>query len=216
MTQKIRDQILAVRDDGGSNMFDVNGVQRIAYNLNLFDLVLWLEDKANHKEYVRFIMTGEAEITDNAEEDVEEDEDNKEPQPSREEQKKEAIFRMKLLRLKDSIIDDFDQHDKIYLFAGLDGAPVELSPEMTAEVKQFEQKHHVTVFAIIRQNTYIGVLDSLIIVSSYPEEWEDERADIENDGGYLLTYTFNRNYPECSEFGSISFKKTKHGLVRVG
>lgn len=216
MTQKIREHILTVRDDGGTNMFDISGVQRIAYDLNLFDLVLWLEDKANHKEYVRFIMTGEAEITDNAEEDDGKSEDNEDPQPSREVQKKEAIERMRLLGLKESIIDDFDQYDKIYLFAGLDGAPVELPPEMIAEVKQFEQEHHATVYAVIRQNTYIGVLDSLIIVSSYPEEWKDEKADIENDGGYLLTYTFNRNYPECSEFGSISFKKTKHGLVRVG
>lgn len=60
MTQKIKEQILEVRDDGGSNMFDVNGVQRIAYDHELFELVLWLEDKAHHKEYVNFIMTGEA------------------------------------------------------------------------------------------------------------------------------------------------------------
>lgn len=60
MTQKIKEQILAVRDDGGSNMFDVNGVMRIAYDLDLYELVNYLADRDNHREYSRFIMTGEA------------------------------------------------------------------------------------------------------------------------------------------------------------
>lgn len=62
MTKTIRGQILAVRDDGGSNMFDIHGVMRIANRLGLYDLVCYLADKPNHKEYVRFIMTGEADI----------------------------------------------------------------------------------------------------------------------------------------------------------
>ena len=60
MIQKVKEQILKVRDDGGSNMFDVNGVMRIAYDLELFELVNYLADRDNHREYSRFIMTGEA------------------------------------------------------------------------------------------------------------------------------------------------------------
>ena len=58
MTTKIRDQILAVRDTGLTNMFDVPMVQRIANDRDFYDLVLYLED--NKKEYVNFIVTGEA------------------------------------------------------------------------------------------------------------------------------------------------------------
>ena len=64
MTQKIKEQILQVRDDGHTNMLDTNGVQWVANDLNLFDLVVYLDDRANRKEYWHFIMTGEAEITE--------------------------------------------------------------------------------------------------------------------------------------------------------
>ena len=57
MTEKIKEQILAIRDTGLTNMFDINMVQRLAYECDFFELVTWLED--HRKEYARFIMTGE-------------------------------------------------------------------------------------------------------------------------------------------------------------
>lgn len=59
MTQTIKEQILAIRDTGLTNMFDVNTVQRLAYERDFYELVLFLEE--NRKEYVRFILTGEEE-----------------------------------------------------------------------------------------------------------------------------------------------------------
>ena len=64
MTSKIRDQILKVREDGRTNMFDVNGVMYVANDLRLYELVVYLDDRSNRAEYTHFIMTGEAEITD--------------------------------------------------------------------------------------------------------------------------------------------------------
>lgn len=58
MNETVKEQILAIRDTGLTNMFDVNVVQRLAYERDFYDLVLFLED--NRKEYVKFIMTGEA------------------------------------------------------------------------------------------------------------------------------------------------------------
>lgn len=57
MDAKVKEQILVIRDTGLSNMFDVTAVQRIAYEMNFYELVNYLEE--NRKEYVRFIMTGE-------------------------------------------------------------------------------------------------------------------------------------------------------------
>ena len=57
MNDTIRAQILAIRDTDMTNMFDVNAVQRLAYERDYYDLMLWLED--HRKEYVRFILTGE-------------------------------------------------------------------------------------------------------------------------------------------------------------
>ena len=57
MTPTIRGQILAVRDTGLTNMFDITAVQRIAYSMDFFELVLFLEE--HQREYARFILTGE-------------------------------------------------------------------------------------------------------------------------------------------------------------
>ena len=58
MTETIKDQILAIRDTGLTNMYDVNAVQRLAYERDFYELVVYLEE--NRKEYVHFILTGEA------------------------------------------------------------------------------------------------------------------------------------------------------------
>lgn len=57
MNDKIKEQILAVRDTGLTNMFDVAAVQHIAYDMAFFDLVCWIED--HKKEYSRFILYGD-------------------------------------------------------------------------------------------------------------------------------------------------------------
>ncbi len=62
MTEKVRDQILAIRDTGLTNMFDLPVVQRLAYERGYYELVRWIEE--HRKEYARFIMTGEAEQED--------------------------------------------------------------------------------------------------------------------------------------------------------
>ena len=58
MTEKVKEQILAIRDTGLTNMFDIPMIQRLAYERDFFELVTYLED--HRKEYVRFILTGEA------------------------------------------------------------------------------------------------------------------------------------------------------------
>ncbi len=57
MTSTVFHQLMEVRAEGLFNMFSVNDVQRRAYELGFYDLVIWIED--DKKRYVRFIMTGE-------------------------------------------------------------------------------------------------------------------------------------------------------------
>lgn len=57
MTEKIKEQILAIRDTGLTNMFDTNTVQRLAYERHIYELVVFIEE--NRKEYVHFILYGE-------------------------------------------------------------------------------------------------------------------------------------------------------------
>ena len=56
MTEKVKEQILAVRDTGLTNMFDLRAVQRIAYEMDFYELVTFIEEEKG--AYVRFILTG--------------------------------------------------------------------------------------------------------------------------------------------------------------
>lgn len=57
VTDTIMDQILAIRDTGLTNMFAVNTVQRLSYDRNYFELVMFIENEP--AAYVKFIMTGD-------------------------------------------------------------------------------------------------------------------------------------------------------------
>lgn len=57
MTEKIKEQIMAIRDSGETNMLDTHMVQCIANREGYYELVIYLEE--HRKEYWHFIMTGE-------------------------------------------------------------------------------------------------------------------------------------------------------------
>ncbi len=57
MDAKVKEQILAIRDTGLTNMFDIPMVQRLAYDRGFYELVCWIEE--HRKEYMHFILTGE-------------------------------------------------------------------------------------------------------------------------------------------------------------
>lgn len=54
--ERIEEQILTIRDSGLTNMFDLPAVQRIAFEMEFFELVNLLEE--DPKKYVHFILTG--------------------------------------------------------------------------------------------------------------------------------------------------------------
>ena len=57
ISEKIKEQILAIRDSGVTNMLDINRVQYEANERRFYELVLYLED--NKAGYSRFILTGD-------------------------------------------------------------------------------------------------------------------------------------------------------------
>lgn len=59
MDTKTKEQIMAIHDSGLTNMFDLPTVQRLAFERNYFELVLFLED--HREEYIDFILHGDSE-----------------------------------------------------------------------------------------------------------------------------------------------------------
>lgn len=56
MNPVVKEQILAVRETGETNMFDVNTVMRIALRKGFYELVIFLTE--HRAEYASFILTG--------------------------------------------------------------------------------------------------------------------------------------------------------------
>lgn len=56
VTEKIREQIFAIRETGLANMFDMTAVQRLAFDREFYELVLFIEE--HREEYADFILTG--------------------------------------------------------------------------------------------------------------------------------------------------------------
>ena len=218
MTKRIRDQILKVRDDGRTNMLDTNGVMWVANDLLLFDLVVYLDDKENRKEYWHFIMTGEADITDD-DGDVLEDEDEEEWEdeedygspPTREEQKAEAVQYMKAMKLDPAVIREFEEHGTIFTCRALDGTPTATDPATMEDIQKLEKEHGFLVYLAVQTDMDFGFLRNLLIVSKYREDWKLEEAEIGE--GYAMCYCLNDTYPECSEMGSICIENNGSGGI---
>ena len=58
MTEDVRKAILAVKDIGNTNMFDVINVMKTARELGHDDLVKYLRNPLNGPEYMNFIPRG--------------------------------------------------------------------------------------------------------------------------------------------------------------
>lgn len=125
---------------------------------------------------------------------------------SREEKKVEAINRMKKIGVFNQTIRDFEKDDLVSVTEPPVGAFYWLDEDEQAQVKEFEEKHNALVYMVLRSWTDFGKMDSYFYVSDHKEEWKDDRMDL--DDNIALVYVKNLDYPDCSEFGSIGFKRT--------
>ena len=58
LPESLVDEVLKVRDDGRTNMFNIQMVMSIALELGCFELVDFLLDKENHRRYSSLIING--------------------------------------------------------------------------------------------------------------------------------------------------------------
>ena len=81
-------------------------------------------------------------------------------------------------------------------------------------VRKFEKEYDAVVFLGIRTYTEDGVMDNYLFISNHPEEWEDDRQEL--DEGEAVAYIYNRDAPYYSEMGWIGFTRTiAAGLRRI-
>ena len=128
-----------------------------------------------------------------------------------EDKKKEAIERMKLLKLHPNPIVEF-KDDGVLNFSER-GILYWIDEEWMEKIREIEEEYNILVYHAIHNYTEFGELLSLLYVSDHRDEWEVDRADMEY--GYVFAYVINMDDPVCSEFGGITVKSRFGGLVRT-
>lgn len=131
---------------------------------------------------------------------------------TREKMKKEAVKRMKMLRILPQTIKEFETDDVVNESEGI-GALYWLNEDEEELVKEFEKEFGVVVYHVIHSFTEFGELYAFLYVSQYEEEWEYDNESLQE--GFPLAYVVNKSHPDCSEFGSIGVRPSIGGLVRT-
>lgn len=135
-------------------------------------------------------------------------------------QKHEALLRMKKLNLHENAIREFKEEGKLNLSEGQRlfgkipvGVLYWLNDEEMQMVKAFEKEYGGLVYHVVKTNTIIGLMYSLLYVSKYPEEWEADDAALEE--GYCYAYVKNATDDFLSELGEIVIQPAYGGVVRI-
>lgn len=131
---------------------------------------------------------------------------------TKEMQKNEAMKRMKILKIMAQPVKEFKENGKVNLSEG-PGYLYWLNDEEQKMVDDFEEENGALVYHVIKTFYEDGVMYALLYVSKYPEEWSQDKEDLED--GYALSYVVNTFWPDCSEFGSIGVAPSIGGVRRT-
>lgn len=135
-------------------------------------------------------------------------------QPTLQEKKDKAIEVMHILDIYKPYIQGFEQEDKVCFFEMFGGFWVYQEPEIEQKMKEIEQKYNCKVFAVTHEFTDFGELWDFLIVTNYPEEWED-MVYSHCDKHTLFAYVWNKSDEDCSEFGYITVQSFGGGIRRI-
>ena len=130
-----------------------------------------------------------------------------------EKQKKEAIKRMKMLKLHSNVIADFKEDVLNYSEYGMGILFWVEDEEWKSYIRDFETRYNAKVYHVIHSHTELGELLSMLYVSDDEEEWEWDRKDLQV--GISCAYVENLNDPYCSEIGSIGIQPIFGGIRRT-
>lgn len=136
------------------------------------------------------------------------------PKIEHETKKAEAIRWMNILGIDPDVIQKFKDQGIVSACSGISGGFIPLDdPELLEEIHRFEQEWDNLVYFVVRTPSTYGQLDSLLFMDNYSDEWEFSREELKD--GYVMTWTLNRDYPSCSDMGSIVVERSKNGgLIR--
>lgn len=132
------------------------------------------------------------------------------------ERKQKALEIMEKLDIYKAYIDDFKKANNVCYFENYIGFWAWQKQELADKIKELEEKHNCTVYAVTHEYTEFGECYDFLIVTDYKEEWNNLITDCKNNTYYVMTYVWNKDDEWCSEFGNIVIKSYAGGIRRIG
>ena len=128
--------------------------------------------------------------------------------------KEKAIEILKQMDIYEPYIEGFREEDKVCFFEEFAGFWIDQEPKAYKKMQEIEQKHDCKVYAVTHEYTEFGECWSYLIVTAYPEEWDDL---VYKNGSmfYAFAYVWNKDDELCSEFGSVGVRSFGGGIKRV-
>ena len=131
------------------------------------------------------------------------------------ERKEQAIKCLKELDIYKPYIKGFKQDNQVCYFEHFAGYWAWQEPELIQKIKEIEEKHNCTVYAITHENTSFGELFDFLIVTNYKEEWDSLLTKCEQNQFYAFAYVWNKTDDNLSEFGTIVIETFGGGIRRL-
>lgn len=130
-------------------------------------------------------------------------------------QYKEAIERMRKLRLMPVVLEDFNKDiiNKSERMGPFLGMLHRLNYKEKEFVRKWEEKSGNLAYHVIKDITEMGVMRSILYVSKHKDEWEADRSDL--DEGRAIAYGLIGFDEMYGEYGSIGVMPANGGLKRT-
>ena len=132
-----------------------------------------------------------------------------------EERKIKAVELMEQLGIYKPYVKDFKDNNTVCFFENFAGFWAWQDDELNKKIKEIEEEYNCTVYAVTHEFTQFGELYDFLIVTNYPEEW-DNLVYTERNEHTAFAYVWNKSDDWCSEFGSIAVQNALGGITRIG
>ncbi len=129
--------------------------------------------------------------------------------------KDKALELMKQLKLYQPFIEDFKSDGYVCYFERFAGFWDFQNKELEAKRKEIEQKYNCLVYAITHEYLEGDELYSFLLVTDYPEEWDNLLQESGLNKYYATAYVWNKSCDWCSEFGDVVIESAFGGLRMV-
>lgn len=133
---------------------------------------------------------------------------------AREFQVQGAVESMRKLGIFTYYVEEFENDGQVLIYEDFMGYQIE-DPKILEKIKEIEMEGNC-VYAVTHDYTSFGELYNFLIVTKYPEEWDDYIRDIGTSVKTAYAYVWNKSDESRSEYGRIAIQSFGGGIKRIG